>query len=266
MLITIPKYEYEEIVVGGNLNALLYSYHKKIPLVINKLLPPHRFEVTEGRSSLELWNKLFFTLSLLGLNLLGDKTRSTRIKENQITVATKGARAFKANFKKLIIFDDEDVSGLPLPIKENEDFIVLDWMSLRCCETHSHNYFKTDDQLVNEVHFYPSERIDGNHVKIKDIVTISFLNKPQLEDFEYSDTYAKFKIINMLKTLGIRGAKGGAGNHYALKVEVEKREIRKAKMNLYKDLEHIKFIYEMAPLSLEDAGTHGINKLLQGAA
>ena len=252
-MIKIPQCEYTEIIIGSNLDALLYAYHKNIPLIINKLLPPHRFEVFEGQSSLKLWNKLFYLLSLSGLNLAGTEVRNIRIKEKEIIVATKNARVLKVNFEKLIIFNDEKINGLPPPAKENESFIVLDWMITHSCETHEHVFFKTNDKLVNEVHFYLSERIDGNHIKVKDLVTISHLNQAQLNDFEYSDTYAKFKIIDMLKTKGIRGAKSGGGAHYALKIEVEKREIRKAKMNFYKDLEHIKFMYEKTLLPLQGA-------------
>jgi hypothetical protein len=169
------------------------------------------------------------------------------------------ARVFKVKYKKLIIFDDENMTGLPVPIKENEDFIVLDWMIAKSCEKHKHNFLEDTTDLVREVHFYPTKRVDGYCPDIKDLVTVSYLNKDQLSDFEYSDTYAKFKMMHMLKELNLRGRKNGK-NHRALKLEVEKREIRKAKMNLYKDSKHLKFKYEM-PKEIKNDYLHTPQKL-----
>ena len=250
MLIKVPKREYKEIIIGGTLNALLHSYQNKTPLIINKLLLPHPFESLENYSAQELWYKLFFILSASGLNIVGDKAQSVRLKENEISVTTTGARVFKCRSEKLLIFDDEDVKGLPSPIKKNKDFIVLDWMIGRSCEKHIHNSLKTEDSFVNEVHFYPSTRRDGHHPDEKDLVAISYLNEDNLHDFEYSDTYAKFKATKMLKELGIKGKKNGI-NYYALKLEVIKREIRKAKMSLYKNSAKIDFKYDL-PLRLDD--------------
>jgi len=263
VLIKIPRREHEKIVVGGNLNALLYSYTNDVPLVINKMLLPHRFELFQSSNALELWNKLFFVLSASGLNLVGERARMIRIRENEINITTLGARALKLGFQKLIIFDDKNVSGLPLPLKENDDFIVLDWMISRSCEKHTHNYLDTPDKFVNKVHFYPTDRVDGHHPTIKDMVAVSYLSEKQLNDFEYSDTYAKFKVIKMLKDLGIKGSKSGASN-YALKVEVEKREIKRAKMDLYGDTDRFKFKYKtLTTDTTPPRATSKINKLLQ---
>ena len=244
------------------MNAFLQSYQNNVPLVINKLSPPHRFETFKSFNSLDLWNRLFFILSTSALNLVGDKARNIRIKGNEISVSTSGARVLKAEFEKLIIFDDENVSGLPLPARENEDFIILDWIIARSCEKHAHESLSTDAPLVNKLYFYPTERQDGHHPEIKDLVAISHLNKQQLNDFEYSDTYAKFKAMKMLKKLGIRGRKSGI-THYALKLEVTKREIRKAKMNSYEDLSHIKFKYETYGQEAKKSYPRKINELFR---
>lgn len=244
MAIKLLKYHYDEIVIGGNLNALSYSYLNDTPIIINKSEPPHRFEVCDSKSSLALWNKLFFVLSLKGLNLVGNKSNSVRIKDEEIVVSTKDARVVKFTYKKITVFDNENTTGLP-PIKEeNDQFIVLDWITAYSCELHSHNYIKTDDNLVNEIYFYPTERMDGNHSKIKDMVALSHLSKKQLEDFEYSDTYVKFKTKSILKNLGLRGIKCGGGKRRALLLEIEKREIRKKKMDFYENAPNIKFQYK----------------------
>jgi hypothetical protein len=85
----------------------------------------------------------------------------------------------------------------------------------------------------------------------KDAVAISFLDKKQLNKFEYSDTYARFKVLDMMKKAGIRGARNGRDSrnpekykYYALKAETAHREIQKVKMDLYNDTESIIFDYQ----------------------
>ena len=129
------------------------------------------------------------------------------------------------------MFDDENVRGLPSPREENKDFVVLDWISAVSCQTHDYDLLHTKDNFVNEVHFYPSERVDGHHSNNKDLVAISFLNASQLESFEYSDTYVKFKVADMMRGAQIGGKKCGGNNQYALKLDVTKREVRKAAMH-----------------------------------
>ena len=240
-VIKIPKQEYDKVVVGGNLRALQYSDENNIPIVINKIDLPNYFEKINNVPAVNIWQNLFYSLSLAGLNLVGNKAANIRIRGESVSVSTAGARTIKLKCSEIIVFDDEKVSGLPAPEKENEDFVVLDWMIARSCESHLYNVIETEDLFVNKVYFYPSERGDGNHPNRKDLVSVSFLKKEQLNDFEYSDTYARFKVAHLLKEKGLRGIKCGGSNHYALKLEVDRREIKKAHMHLYKSTERIKF-------------------------
>tara|TARA_R110000824_G_scaffold150209_6_gene320746 strand:+ start:4883 stop:5680 length:798 start_codon:yes stop_codon:yes gene_type:complete len=238
------KYQFDKIVVGGNLGALSYCCKHNIPLLINRADPPRRFEPDKS----ELWDKLYFLLSLSGLNLLGDMASTVRILGNELSVATKGLKNIKMNFNELTVFDDRFVTGLPMPIKEKNEFIVLDWMDATRCTSHNYKHLFTKNNFVKEVHFYPTDRIDGNHTNKKDLVAVSYLTKEQLQNFEYSDTYARFKVEKLLKENGIIGSKNGFQNgkpiNYALKLKVKKRETQKRYMHLYNDTENIKFKYE----------------------
>ena len=245
MLIKIPQRHLNKVVVGGSLAALLYSYENNIPLIINKVQKPHGFEkegwLSRAENNLYKWHNLYYLLSNAGLNLLGTKAQHVRIKEGDISVTTKDARVIKFDYNNVILFDDENVAGLPLPTKENKDFVVLDWIISKSCQTHPNTFWETEDNFVKEVHFYPSDRIDGHHPNRKDIVAVSYLQKEQLEDFEYSDTYAKFKVMAMMKEAGIGGRKCGGNNQYALNLEVTKREIMKAAMHTYENTDKLEF-------------------------
>ena len=107
---------FDKIVIGGNLNALSYSHKNDLPLIINKPCCPYRFEPEEK----ELWNKLYFLLSLSGLNILGDKTNNIRIDDKELSITTNDSKVVKVKFNELIIFNDSFILGLPIPIKEKE--------------------------------------------------------------------------------------------------------------------------------------------------
>lgn len=261
-------YEYDQIIIGGTLSALIYSYTNNIPIIFNVAKPPHFFEQFKVRnnfslkdfklnpkiefenSKLKLWQQLSFALSLGGLLLASSASSRIRIKKDILKAATKNAKIIKYRFNKLIIFDDEAVHGLPeptVPLEEGSKKLVLDWVSVHSGMKHDHDSLKTDDDFVRKVLFYPSERLDGNHDK-KDLVALSYLTKSQLTSYEYSDTYVKFKVLKMMKEAGIRGARNGFSmedptkyKHYALKIKPAKREVYELKKNIYSDTRNMIF-------------------------
>lgn len=255
------KYSFDKVVVGGNVNALAYSYVNDLPLVMNCLSRPF----FANKEELDLWNKLFFLLSLSGLNLFGDKTEQTRIDKEELLVTTRDLRAFKVSYSNLVIFDDKNIIGLPMAKEKKDEFMVLDWITANSCTKHDHEYFHVGDDLIEEIHFYPTLRTLGHHPNLKDLVAISYLNSEQLQDFDYSDTYVKFKTEKILKENGITGSKNGFANGkqitYNLKLKVEKREIRKVEMDLYDNTESLEFNYSSLDEVLTNVGDTYASKL-----
>jgi len=270
VVVKINKYKHNQIVIGGNLSALIYSYLNNVPCIINKLSSPHQFEKINNRTQLELWNKLYFLLSLAGFNLFGDQVHYTRIDENEVTITTLNSKVITINFEKAVIFDDENTTGLPTSIEElyktTSKFIVLDWMTARSCMIHDFEHFHTDEDFVKDIYFYPTERVAGNHPNQRDLIVVSHLTAEQLQDFDFSDTYARFKVLKLLKKEGFKGRKNGFLNekqvYYSLDLKVEKREIKKFRMNLYDDTDKIEFNYSSPQELLVQKGVDGYqNKL-----
>tara|TARA_Y100000310_G_scaffold212856_1_gene213736 strand:+ start:1452 stop:2354 length:903 start_codon:yes stop_codon:yes gene_type:complete len=268
-------YEYDEVVVGNDLNAVLYSYINNVPILLNNInkplffeFLPYEFDVSKlnlrltgyelqglssvknvGPSKLEMWERLLFLLSLSGMAPLSNKIESIRVEENILKVTTQNFKIARIRFNKLRIFDDENVSGLDIPTKSSDMYKVVDWVDVRSGMVHAYDYFETEDDLVKEIYFYPSFRIDGGADR-KDLVVISYMNEEQLNDFDYSDTMVKFKTLNLMKEAGIRGARNGRDQnnpekykYYAVKIQTRKRELRKIKFSKYDDSENIFFDY-----------------------
>tara|TARA_B000000557_G_scaffold259467_1_gene255375 strand:+ start:5557 stop:6393 length:837 start_codon:yes stop_codon:yes gene_type:complete len=246
-------YKYETVVVGNTIEALMCGYNMGCPVLTLGARPPLFFETFDSKSKLsiiglnndtrvlstpsgnievgmkkeDLYRKLSLIMSLAGLLPLSDKAVSMRqVDKNTIKVVLDHARTVKFNFNKLLIFQKE-----LLQPKTPPKYMVLDWMNVRSGMIHPFDRIQNNSLFVNCIHFYPSNRIDGAHDK-KDLVSVSFLTREQIDSYQYSDTYARFKVIEDMKKAGIRGARNGRDaknrdryKHYAIRVEVEKRRL-----------------------------------------
>tara|TARA_Y100000034_G_scaffold90917_1_gene109599 strand:+ start:1492 stop:2406 length:915 start_codon:yes stop_codon:yes gene_type:complete len=262
-------YKVDELVVGNSLEAVSYAFLNHKTLILNDLhklnffdffepqadlqkykLEPKQYELQAhkgtklvGSSKLEIWEHLVFSLSLSGLLPVHDLVSSIRIEDkNILKVSTKNSRMIRFEFNKLRIFDDENVDGLGLSVRDDKCKVV-DWINVRSGMKHEYDYFETEDDFVKEIYFYPSQRLGGGeNDDRKDLVSISYLKKEQLEDFNYSDTYVKFKVQSLMKEHGVKGARNGKRAddpnkyaYYSIKIEPTKREIITMTKPLYEN-------------------------------
>ena len=279
-------YKVDNLVIGSGLNAIIFAYLNNYTIINNKLKYPFRFEFfptgldlsflhipieekevqsQEGKkefgiSKLDVYKHLLFNLSLAGLAPLSDKVVSIKLGDKSVEAITARDK-FVFEFKKIFIFNDENIQNLPdvMDVINKDIYRVLDWVNIRSCTAHPYQYFVTEDDFVNEVFFYPSERMDGHHKNKRDIVSVSYMSQEQIQQYDYSDTYAVFKIMKIMKDLGIRGNRNGRDmldktkyKYYALKLESDRREVENMQINLYQDTENIEFLYEPEEKILQD--------------
>ena len=149
------------------------------------------------------------------------------------------------------------IEGLDsIPTKQAKDqYKVIDWMDIKSGKNQQIDYFETGEPLANQVFLYPTDKVDGFNPRNKDVAVISYLSGEQLRDFEFSDTYTKFKVLKIFKEAGFRGKSNGFSKenpnlmkHYAFKLETTKREVLKIHRPVHKDKDNIKFNYQ----SVED--------------
>jgi len=267
-------YKVDELVIGNSLEAVSYAFLNQKNIILNDTDKPHFFDFYDagdkldkyllddiryelmstdgpkivGTSKLEVWEKLVFCLSLAGFIPVSDKVFSMRVEsDNLFKITTNNSRVIRYKFNKLRIFDSKNISGLQNP-KEVDNFRVIDWIDVRSGMKHEYDYLGTEENFVKDVYFYPSPRTgDGQR---KDLVTVSYMTSKQLEDFEYSDTYVKFKVLSLMKKAGIRGARNGKRpdnpeqySYYSVKIEPSRREIQKNENSIFENKESIVFDY-----------------------
>ena len=279
------NYVYETIVIGGTLEAITYAFVENKPLIYVDKKIPFRFDYFDPNLELPFfklhhervkilktcgpdkevgipkhlfYQQLCFVLSLAGLVPFEDKVFSLVVDNNLLKVVMRN-KAIEVEFEKLVIFDEEKIMGIPSVISKNDKFKTIDWINVRSGMNHQFDYFATDDNFVKEVYFYPSDRIDGKHLNKKDAVAVSYLSEEQLLDIDYSDTYVRFKVLELMKNAGIKGrGNGHAVNdpqkkvYRSLKIETAEREVISIVRSKHSEQDNIFFNHQSAEDIVKD--------------
>lgn len=265
---------YEEIIIGSSLSALIYCYKNNVPFFYATNESPGKFSYFEpdvdlssfglenkittircatdkkeiGIQKQYLWEKLYFFLSLAGLNPMSDKVASMRIKDNTLYAFTGNARSAQINFNRLKVFSTENITGIGSPVHIPEKkYKVYDWVNVRNGTKHDLDWIEDEEDFVKSIFFYITDRIDGDQV-FKDACAVSYLSEKQLNDYEYSDIAAKFKILHMMKSNGMKGPrngynpKNGAIKYRPLRIEMNSREVHQMNKPVYESNGCIEFM------------------------
>ena len=146
------------------------------------------------KKNYELYNK--------GLCAFTNKAAAIRVdsKEKTIKVFTRSGR-FLVKYQNLHLFDTENVFGVSLE-RQLLHYRVIDWFDCQGLYDLEVDEIITGDDFVNKIKFFKTLRIDGDQ-RYLDLLCESVLTKQQLKNFEYSDTMARLKIANLLKSRGI---------------------------------------------------------------
>lgn len=225
----------DELVVGCTMESMLFADEYNIPVVYNHLNSPHFFE----EASLQEYAELCFYLSVQGLTPFGDMPERLRLDtEDDCLSVFCGPKSYKVYYNKAYVFSDEELSGLPEPSVKNKSYKVLDWLDVTC-ESGAFDTIHSDSEFVSSVHFYPSLRTPLRGYS--DAVAVSYMNKKQLSNPDWSDSYVRLKAVNLMSSAGIRGSSNGPDRHRRLEVSHSHREIIPINKNIYPEIPNVEF-------------------------
>ena len=254
-------FEYENIVVGSSLSALIFAYVNNCPVFFTQPDTPFRFdflspkhtpigipceaktllsfddEMEVGTRKQVLWDRLYFLLSLRGLTPLSNLCKTIRCNEKSIVCSNEYSKIFEASFDKCYYFGDLNASGFVRKNKLDEhSYICYDYIAFNSGGKHEVDFIHTSDDFISEIWFYSSDRIDGN-TPVRDACAVSKLTESQLIDFDYSETMARFKVLKIMKDNGMRGklsgyTKKGTPRHYDFRTTSIRRETHRCRNGL----------------------------------
>ena len=230
------EYYFNNVIVGGSFESLLYSFINDIPILVKDPILPFELEKeTEldkysflGYSGIrevyktELWDRLSFLLSMNGTILMPNIIKNIRNEAKCFSITTSDNTRIKIRYSNRIDFDKTIKSSVN----------VYDWFHVRSGTMHHFNLIKDPkSKFVNKLFFYSSKRSSTTR-SMKDVVACSKIKNSDLLNYEYSEAYARLKTLKMMKDEGIRGRPNGYNKrglrlHYAIKIEHSHRQIIK---------------------------------------
>ena len=263
--------KYDKIVIGSSLKAVMFAFNKRYPILFTTPHRPFRFDYFQPQTDLSflklrtntkqlntlngsflvgsqkqiLWERLLFLLALDSKVPLSNLANSIRFEDNSITCFNEYSKIAKIGFDECYYFGDDNISGLAQEkALADEVFMCYDWVAFNRGGKHDVDYIKTNDQFVQEIWFYPSDRIDGK-TAVKDACLVSKLTKEQMSSFDFSETMARFKLIHEMETRGMKGKFNGYGpngkpKYYKFRTTSIYRESNKRKNQNKPKSTHIK--------------------------
>jgi len=249
------RLEYDNVVVGSDLDAVLYAFVNDYPIFYTVPRQPFRFDYFEPKVKLDflgiphekrrhncvdtkfisgipktlLWERLLFLMSMRGLVPLSNLCQRMRCTNNEIMFSNDYSKILEVNFNNCHYFGDDNSAGFIKRAKlDEQQYICYDYIAFNKGGKHEIDLIHTGDDFVSEIWFYSSDRIDGN-TPVRDACAVSKLTKQQLLDFDFSQTMARFKTMQHMKDNGMRGklngyTKKGTPRHYDFRTTSIRRE------------------------------------------
>ena len=194
-------FKWKDVVIGADLNAIEFAYDNKYFLIKNRVPYHHSYEGIE-----DLWAEKIYHLYDLGCVPFLDKAINIRILEEEKTIKVfTGKNVFTVQYENIHIFDYENVEGTNTE-RELLHYRVIDWFDCRGLSSLKLNEFVSDEDFVRKIKLFKSGRVDGKQ-EHRDLLCESFLTEKQLKNFDYSDTMARFKVVDILKKNGANDIK-----------------------------------------------------------
>ena len=194
IMIKLQRINYDTIILGGTLQALMHSYTEGIPLImVNAQVPFYKDIDPSGLNKSAIWRRLAFHLSYAGLNPVEQKAASYRLEQDNI-VSIMGKTPYKVEFgyNNIIRYDE---------IQPTEKLRVFDYFKVINMRAEHQKILKsinTGEDFVN--HFV--DKIDGI---LSNIATVSYLTEEQIKNEAYSEVHARLKATEVLKMNDITG-------------------------------------------------------------
>jgi len=214
----LEKLNYDTIILGGTLEALIHSYVDGIPLImVNPQIPFYRDLDPTGLNKNLVWRRLSFFLSYAGLNPLSDKSGTYRFDEDNIlTIFGKSPYKIEIKYNNIIRYDQ---------IQPTEKIRVFDYIKVENLRKEHQEILKS----INTGKDFVNHFLDNIENVMINVAAVSYLTQQQLNNEEYSEVYARLKATTILQESGIIGRieslSNGANRTHKIKTTTLKREI-----------------------------------------
>lgn len=180
-----------EITIGNNLDAVRFAISNKNYLLFNCIPCINSYDLRGNINPVQnLWAETSYNAYHLGLVPIPDPVQSINISE-VVSVRTASGGYFKIRYDKINLFSVKNVKSSL--VEYNSELLynrVIDWYDVKSGGDIRYEGSPLDP--IKHVVSYPSNRIDGK--QYFDLFSVSHLTEQQILDYNFSDTFIKFRI------------------------------------------------------------------------
>lgn len=226
---------FDDLNIGGTLEALVHSFVNNIPLIIDKPILPFEldpcpldwnisifgFQNPELVTKLQLWDRLSFLLSASGYLLFPNNIQSVRTENKRIVLTTTNNSYYSIYYKNVNLFDNIDSNLV----------YIYDWFAVHSgFDGNGADVLQSGSDFVKQIIFYPSRRSSVRRTS-RDLVAVSVLHESLKDNSEFSEGICRLKVLRMIKEAGFVGTRNGYNKygkpiHSSVKIEHIEREVK----------------------------------------
>lgn len=187
------------ITIGSSLDAVRFAISNQNYILFSCFPVLNSYDPCGNINSLEKeWASEIYRAYNLGLVPIAGSLESLRI-DDLLRIRTSDGGYYKISYDKISLFSTENVQSTMVDYDKKLLYSeVIDWFDVR---SGGHRRLcLQEDEVINSIVSYPSSRIDGR--EYFDIFCVSHLTDEQLLDYNFSDTFMRFRIQKLAKLSG----------------------------------------------------------------
>ncbi len=191
----VADFHWPQLTIGNTIDAIRFAITNKTYLLFNSFPTFNSYDLFRDLSPVEeTWANLVYDAWNQSLVPFPGALEKMRVHGDTLTAHTKNGGVYNISFEHINLFATKNVFGIEECFSKNfQHNRVVDWFDVVQGGTTPCGFDLSLDDSVQRISFYESSRIDGR--TYYDLYCVSHLTDEQLLNYEYSDTFVKFKII-----------------------------------------------------------------------
>ena len=218
---------FDKLVIGGDLDALRFSFNNKIPVIYKNANKPTSLQKNE----LLEWYELSSVLSINRYMPLSGLVQNLRLEnDNLIKAVTPDNFLCRIKFGELFVTQPDDIDGLGYSVKTDSKTLntVSDYFYINTMGGYKgQSIIETGLDFPSKIEFV-TPKIRKDIDTLKDVISHSVISTKNLNSTEYSEKYCEIITKRILAENGIKGRKNHKTKEFykPIKMVHEKRIIQ----------------------------------------
>ena len=184
-----------QLTIGSTTDAIRFAITNKTFLLFNSFPTFNSYDLLRDLTSEEeAWAAAAYNAADLSLLPFSGALEKIRVDGHTLVAHTRSGGVYTIAFEQIDLFATKNIFGLEDCFTKTLQYNrVVDWFDVLQGGSTPCGFDLSQHETIKQTTFYESGRVDGR--EYYDLFCVSHLTDEQLMDYEYSDTFIKFKIV-----------------------------------------------------------------------